>query len=121
MKLDDQKMTILTDYHQLTISLLNCLTQGNEEELAPLLETREECIHRINQLDKAAGTILMNPNIKQQLEEIMKLEEQIKKQMEQSVQRLANRVRMAKNEQYLSKHYDESIPVSKGLFYDKSK
>jgi hypothetical protein len=121
MKLDDQKLAELTDYHQLTISLLNCFIQGNEEELTPLLETREESINRINQLDKAAGTILMNPNIKQRLEEIMELEEQIKKQLDQSIQRLANRVRMAKNEQYLSKHYDESIPVSKGLFYDKSK
>jgi YesN/AraC family two-component response regulator len=51
----------------------------------------------------------------------MEMEKDIRKHMEASMRRLANQVRFAQNEQYLSKQYDDQSTVSKGIFYDKSK
>jgi hypothetical protein len=117
----EQKEVYLNKYYDLTIQLLDSFVQGKEENINSLLESREECIAAINKLDKVAGKILSNLHIQQRLAELMEMEKDIRKHMEASMRRLANQVRFAQNEQYLTKQYDDQSMVSKGIFYDKSK
>jgi hypothetical protein len=117
----EQKEVHLNKYYDLTIQLLDSFVQGNEENINSLLESREECIAAINKLDEEARKILSNPHIQQRLAELMEMEKDIRKHMEASMRRLANQVRFAQNEQYLTKQYDDQSTVSKGIFYDKSK
>jgi hypothetical protein len=117
----EQKEVYLNKYYDLTTQLLDSFVQGKEENINSLLESREECITAINKLDEVAGRILSNPHIQQRLAELMEMEKDIRKHMDASMRRLANQVRFAQNEQYLSKQYDDQSTVSKGIFYDKSK
>jgi hypothetical protein len=117
----EQKEAQLETYYELTKKLLDSFVQGKEDEITSLLDSREECIAAINKLDKAAGEILSNKKIQECLSKLMEIEKDIQKHMKLSLQRLANQVKFAQNEQYLSKQYEEQIPVSKGIFYDKSK
>lgn len=117
----EDKEIHLNTYYELTMKLLNSFVQGKEDDIPGLLDSREECITAINQLDEAAGEILMNKHIKQRLSELMEIEQDIRKHMEQSMRRLANQVRFVQNEQYLTKQYEDPLSVSKGIFYDKSK
>jgi hypothetical protein len=117
----EQKEAKLETYYVLTQKLLDSFVQGTEDDIAVLLDSREACISDINQLDEAAGEILMNANIQNRLSQLMELEKEIRKHMEIAMKRLSNQVRFAQNEQYLSKQYEEQMPVSKGIFYDKSK
>jgi hypothetical protein len=117
----EQKEVYLNKYYDLTTQLLDSFVQGKEENINSLLESREEYVTAINKLDEVAGRILSNPHIQQCLAELMEMEKDIRKHMEASMRRLANQVRFAQNEQYLSKQYDDQSTVSKGIFYDKSK
>jgi hypothetical protein len=117
----EQKEAQLEIYYELTQRLLDSLVHGKEDEIAGLLDSREEYITSINKLDEAAGEILTNANIQNRLSHLVELEKGIRKHMEIAMKRLANQVRFAQNEQYLSKQYEEHQPVSKGIFYDKSK
>lgn len=117
----EEKKVQLKQYHELSMRLLDTLLQGSVDDVPGLIEQREVCISAINKLDETAGTLLMNKQIQEQLTELMNLELEIKKHLQQSLQRLANRVRLAQNEQYITKRYDEQMPVSKGVFYDKKK
>jgi uncharacterized UPF0160 family protein len=117
----EQKEAQLETYYELTKKLLDSFLQGKEDEITSLLDSREECISEINKLDDEAGRILTNNRIQECLSQLMEIEKDIQKHMKLSLQRLANQVKFAQNEQYLSKQYEEQIPVSKGIFYDKSK
>jgi hypothetical protein len=117
----EQKEAQLETYYELTKQLLDSFVQGKEDEIASLLDSREECITRINKLDEASGKILSNKRIQERLSQLIEIEKDIQKHMKLSLQRLANQVKFTQNEQYLSKQYEEQVPVSKGIFYDKSK
>jgi hypothetical protein len=117
----EQKEVQLNKYYELTLKLLDSFVQGKEDDIAGLLDSREECIHAINLLDEAAGLILTNNQIQQRLSELKEIETDIRKHMELSMRRLGNQIRFAQNEQYLSKQYEDQLSVSKGIFYDKSK
>lgn len=117
----EQKEAQLDIYYELTQKLLDSFVHGKEDDVADLLDSREECIAVINKLDEAAGEILMNANIQNRLSQLVELEKGIRKHMDMAMKRLSNQVRFAQNEQYLSKQYEEQSTVSKGIFYDKSK
>jgi hypothetical protein len=117
----DKKESLFNTYYELTKNLLNSFIQGNETDIVQLLDSREECIAAINQLDEAAGKVLMNERLQKLVTELVEMEKDIRKYMDLSMKRLANQVRFAQNEQYLSKQYEDPISVSKGIFYDKSK
>jgi hypothetical protein len=117
----NQKEMLFTTYYELTEKLLNSFVQGTEENVVDLLDAREECIAAINTLDKDAGQTLTNDRLQQLITELIDIEKDIRKYMDSSMKRLANQVRFAQNEQYLSKQYEDPISVSKGIFYDKSK
>lgn len=116
-----QKEDQLNKYYELTTKLLNSFAEGKEDDINSLLQSRDEVIAVINKLDEAAGVILSNKQIQQRLTELMEIEQDIRKHMEQSMKRLSNQVRFAQNEQYLTKQYEDQPSVSKGIFYDKSK
>jgi hypothetical protein len=116
-----QKEAHLKLYYELTKQLLNLFSQGKEDDIQSLLESREDCIASINKLDEEAGRILTNKQIQQLLYELMEIEKDILKHMEQTMRKLDHQVRFAQNEQYLTKQYEDQLSVSKGIFYDKSK
>lgn len=117
----EQKEAKLEIYQEITQKLLDSLVLGKEDDIASLLDSREECIAAINKLDETAGGILMNAKIQNYLSQLLELEKGIRKHMDIAMKRLANQMRFAQNEQYLTKQYEEQLPVSKGIFYDKSK
>lgn len=117
----EQKEALINSYYELTMKLLTSFVQGKEDDIAGLLDSREECITAINQLDEAAGKILTNEQIRKCILELIEVEQDIRKHMELSMKRLANQVRFAQNEQYLTKQYEDPLTISKGIFYDKSK
>jgi hypothetical protein len=116
-----QKEAHLKHYYELTLQLLQSFAQGKEDDIHSLLESREECIAAITKLDEAAGKILTNKQIQKFLSELIEIEKDIRKYMEYSMRKLANQVRFAQNEQYLTKQYEDQSSVSKGIFYDRSK
>lgn len=117
----EEKETQLKQYFKLSRAILDALHQGEEEKVPVLIEQREGCISTINKLDEEAGMILMNETIKVQLTELTTLEKEIQYQLQQTMKQLSNRVRYAKNEQYLRSQYEDRVAVSKGVFYDSKK
>jgi DNA topoisomerase VI subunit B len=63
----------------------------------------------------------MNQQIQLQLSELESIEQEIREHLQQFMRKLANRVRFEQNEQYLTKQYEETLQISKGVFYDRTK
>lgn len=116
-----EKETLLQQYLELTAKMLEAMVRGQEDDLLPLLEQRQQSISTIDKLDIEAGKILTNQRIQGLLSEVMSIEKIIGPKLQQSLKKLSNQVRFAKNEQYLTKQYEDLIPVSKGVFYDQKK
>jgi hypothetical protein len=117
----EQKESLINMYYELTLNLLNSFVQGKQDDIAGLLDSREKCISSINKLDVQAGQIMINEKIQTRISELIEIEKDIHKHMELSLKRLASQVQLVQNEQYLSKQYEDPLPVSKGIFYDRSK
>ncbi|MFF2448101.1 hypothetical protein ACFVSW_13465 [Neobacillus sp. NPDC058068] len=117
----NEKAGLLKEYYQQTLAMKKALDTGKDEEVFALLEERQNCIAAIDKLDHQAGTILMNEQIKQQLQQQMHLERDVQQKLEQALKKLSMRMRTQQNETFLTKQYEEMIPVSKGIFYDSKK
>jgi hypothetical protein len=117
MKPIEEKEKQLKQYFEISSAMLDALHQGLEEQVPALLEKRETCISKIDELDRSAGGLLLNERIEEQLKKLAALEEEILLKMQQSLKKLSNRIRFAKNE----RQYEEVSTVSKGVFYDRKK
>jgi len=100
---------------------MGALVKNKLDDFFSLLEQREAYIARINKLDEAAGTILMNDEMERQLQDILAFEKKIQLILQQLSKKLGQQVRFAQNETFLTKQYEESISVSRGIFYDEKK
>jgi hypothetical protein len=117
----NEKEQHLNQYYQFTIALLDALVHGRVDDVNNLLEHRENCILAIGKIDEAAGTILMNDRIRQLLQEQLSLEQEVRKEFQLTLTKLSGRIRIIENKRFLTKLYEDSIPVSKGVFYDIKK
>lgn len=116
-----EKEQLLKQYRGLTTEIFDALSQGREEQVPSLIDQRDAVITSIDELDCSAGIILMNDQIRDQLTELAGIEKESLKLLQNYMKRLKNQIRSIQNEQYLTKQYEDSIPVSKGVFYDKKK
>jgi len=116
-----EKEQLLKQYRGLTTEIFDALSQGREEEVPSLIDQRDALISSVDELDRSAGIILMNDQIREQLKELEAIETETFKLLQMYMKRLKNRIRSIQNEQYLTKQYEDFIPVSKGVFYDKQK
>lgn len=117
----EEKLALLKGFYEQTINMKKAVEAGRDEEVFAMLEERQECIAAIDQLDQQAGKILMNEEVRQQLQHQMLLEAEMKHKFEQALKKLSQRMRSQQNESFLTKQYEEIIPVSKGIFYDSKK
>jgi hypothetical protein len=117
----EEKEDLLKQYFQLSKTMYDALVQGNDDDFISLLEKRETIITSIDQLEKTAGSQLMNGQIEQLLKVQLKVEQEIQKELQNSLGKMAKQVRFAQNETFLTKQYEGNIPVSKGVFYDQKK
>ncbi|MBM4764132.1 hypothetical protein [Bacillus sp. B15-48] len=111
----------LKEYVLLTKAMLTALKKGAADDFYELLDKREDCIASMKELDEKAGSILMNENMKLQLQEMVPIEKQIEKLLQQMLLKLSQQTRHAQNETFLTKQYEDSVSVSRGIFYDKKK
>lgn len=116
-----QKEQMLKKYRQLTSEIFDALSQGREEQVPSLIDQRDAVISSIDELDGSAGIILMNDQIREQLTKLTVIETETLKLLQNYMKRLKNQIRSIQNEQYLTKQYEDFIPVSKGVFYDQKK
>jgi uncharacterized protein YdcH (DUF465 family) len=117
----EEKEDLLKQYFQLSKAMHDALVHGKDDDFISLLEKRETIITSINQLEKKAGSRLMNDQINQLLKVQLKLEEEIQNELQNSLEKMAKQVRFAQNETFLTKQYEGNTPVSKGVFYDQKK
>jgi hypothetical protein len=117
----EEKEDLLKQYYQLSKTMHEAIVLGKNDEFISLLAEREERIIAIDQLEKTAGTQLMNDRIQHLLRNQLQLEKEIQKQLHFSLSKLGNQVRFAQNETFLTKQYEGNTPVSKGVFYDQKK
>jgi hypothetical protein len=117
----EEKEDLLKQYYQLSRTMHERIVQGKDADIIHLLEKREAIITLIDKLEKTAGIQLMNDRIEALLQAQLKLEQVIQKELQQYFGKLAKQVRFAQNETFLTKQYEDHIPVSKGVFYDQKK
>jgi hypothetical protein len=115
----EEKEKQLYQYYQLTKAILHAFAQRKEDEVPELLQQREACIAIMNEVDKTAGELLMNDQMKALLRELLPMEERIQAALRQVMQELKNRVREVRNETFLSKQYENRGIIPTGVFYDK--
>lgn len=117
----EEKEDLLKQYYQLSKTMHQKIVQGKDDDFISLLEKRETIITSISQLEENAGSQLMNDQIDQLLKEQLIVEQEIQKELQNSLGKMAKQVRFAQNETFLTKQYEGNIPVSKGVFYDQKK
>lgn len=115
----DEKEKRIEMYHQLTVTILEALKNGREDEIPLLLEKRENAIRNMNEIDKKAKHIVMNARIRETLTTILPLEQQIQNLLLQAMEKYKRKMVSARNETFLSKHYEHSVILPYGAFYDK--
>jgi replicative superfamily II helicase len=116
-----EKEVLLTQYILITKTMLPSVTKGAVDDFLELLEEREACISKMSKLDEEAGKVLMNEKMRAQLEDILPIEKRIQALLQQMLSKLGQQVRSAKNETFLTKQYEDTMQVSRGIFYDKKK
>jgi hypothetical protein len=116
-----EKEGLLNQYLEDTKAMLKAVTQGKEQDFFQLLENRQDAIAAINKLDEAAGSCLKNEQIDSLLQAAATLEQAISKGLQPLLAKMSRQIRSVQNEKFLSKQYEEAIPVSKGVFYDEKK
>ena len=119
VSLYEEKEALLERYCQLTIKLVNEMKNG-VGLIQALLDERQACIGKVNQLDQGAGQILLNSAIEKQLLRIHPLEAELKRMLERVQQKVLANLHALKKEKTI-KQYGESTYGSTGLFYDKRK
>jgi predicted KAP-like P-loop ATPase len=117
----EEKEDLLKQYFQISKTMHDALVQGKDDDFFSLLEKRETIITAIDQLDRTAGSQLINDRIEQLLKLQLKVELEIQRELQNSLGKMAKQVRFAQNETFLTKQYEGNIPVSKGVFYDQKK
>ncbi len=117
----EEKEALLEQYYRLTKAMYEALVQGKTEDFFTLLEKREDYIKSFNKLDTAAGTRLKNEKVENLFQDLLKLEQAIQKELQKTLGKLSQQVRLVQNEKFLTKQYEETLAVSKGVFYDEKK
>jgi hypothetical protein len=117
----EEKEVLLGEYYQLSTTMYDVLVHGKAEEFFALLEKRDEYIASINKLDAASGMRLKNERVENLLNDLLKIEQSIQIELQKTLGKLSQQVRFAQNEKFLTKQYEETITVSKGVFYDEKK
>jgi hypothetical protein len=117
----EEKEVLLGEYYQLSTTMYDVLVHGKAEEFFALLEKRDEYIASINKLDAASGMRLKNERVENLLNDLLKIEQSIQIELQKTLGKLSQQVRFAQNEKFLTKQYEETIMVSKGVFYDEKK
>ncbi|WP_066067193.1 hypothetical protein [Neobacillus soli] len=116
----EEKEALLKKYHQLTKQLVNDRDELAAEDIQAILDERQACIGEVNQLDRNAGQIILNPAINEQLLQMIPLETSLQEKLKEARQKVIANIHALKKEKSI-KNYGESSPVSHGLFYDKRK
>ncbi|MGG3466024.1 hypothetical protein ABES02_00340 [Neobacillus pocheonensis] len=116
-----QKLALLKTYYQLTRQLLNEINDEAPEPIQALMNERQNCIEEINQLDRSAGQILINPALKELLQSIFPMEKALQDKLNAQKQKILANIYSLKKEKNIKQHYGEPAAVFTGLFYDKRK
>ncbi len=102
------------------MKLVNEMNTHDAGLIQALLDERQTCIEKVNQLDQNAGEILINSAITELLLRMVPLEENLKEKLQGEQQKVLANLHALKKEKKI-KQYGEQAGVSSGLFYDKRK
>ncbi|MFC4802150.1 hypothetical protein ACFPA1_22860 [Neobacillus sp. GCM10023253] len=117
--MEKQKEQFLKEYYQLTSNLL----ETDEVELIEqLLQERDQCIEKVNELDQRNGAILMSEAIKEELRRIHPLERKLQEKLTRAKQTILAVIGSLQKEKTIKQQYGEPVAASvSGIFYDKRK
>ncbi|WP_053365306.1 flagellar protein FlgN [Bacillus sp. FJAT-27245] len=115
----EEKLAQLKRFGAISDKLLDALQNGRNEEIDSLLEERETCISSIGLVEKEAGSPLIDYRIKALLSELAAKEKQLDDRFKEILQKMTKSIRDVRREQYVTRQYDDWLPVTEGYFYDK--
>jgi len=116
MNLLNKKEQLFVQYYETTESAIASL---DPEEVATLVEHRDELISQINEIDSQAGTCEINANIEQMIVNIQDLDQQLNKKLERLKVEAQDRIQSFKNAQKIKNQYEPTYALTDGAFYDK--
>lgn len=116
-----EKEANLQIYYHLTLKLVNELDEAAADLIQALLDERQSCIEKVNQLDQAAGKFIKNQAIQELLQRISPLEAILQEKLHEQKQKVLANIHSLKKEKNIKQHYGEPAFASSGLFYDKRK
>lgn len=115
----EEKEKQIEVYYQLTLQLLDALTNGREDVVNPLLNKREEAIKKMDAIDDIEKQIVMNDTIRKRITKLLPMEKKIQDMLLQVMKQHEKHMVSARNETFLFKHYDHPVIIPNGAFYDK--
>lgn len=117
-----RKEKLFQQYYNLSLEALNSL-DGEDAELVDVwLAKREEISTKIDSFDREQGVILLNDSIKNQIDRIIEIDNQLKNKMLQLKTEAADQLREIRAAKQLhNTYYDEDVETAEGIFYDKRK
>lgn len=116
----EQKEALLQTYCHLTMQLVNEMNTHETDQIQAILDKRQTCIEKVNQLDQNAGRILLNATIKAQLLQMVPLEVKVNEMLQEEQQKVISNLQAIKKEKKI-KQYGEVAYGSAGVYYDKRK
>ncbi|WP_379965626.1 hypothetical protein [Ectobacillus sp. sgz5001026] len=115
----EEKEKQIEVYYQITLQLLDALTNGREDVVNSLLNKREEAIKKMDAIDDTEKQIVMNDTIQEQITKLLRMEKQIQEMLFQAMKQHEKHIVSIRNESFLFKHYDQPVIIPNGAFYDK--
>ncbi|WP_059172706.1 flagellar protein FliT [Bacillus sp. FJAT-27445] len=115
----EEKFVQLKKFGSISEKLLESLKNGRNDEVPALLEERDACISAIDRLDQASGGPFIDIRIKELLMELAEKEKVLNGRFKETLSKMSRSIRDVRQEQYVTRQYDDWVNVTEGYFYDK--
>ncbi|RDU35900.1 hypothetical protein DRW41_14995 [Neobacillus piezotolerans] len=115
----EEKLAQLRRFGSISDKLLEALSNGSNENVASLLEERDACISFISGLDKEPGGPFTDGRVELLLKELSAKEKELNSRFKETLRKMSRNIRDVRQEQYVTKQYDDWMPANEGYFYDK--
>lgn len=115
----EEKLAQLRLFGSLSDKLHEVLLNGRNEEVGSLLVERDACISAISQLDKEPGGPFTDGRVELILAELAAKEKELNKRFKETLRKMSKSIADVRQEQYVTRQYDDWMPVTEGYFYDK--
>ena len=116
MKLFNRKEQLFQQYYETTES---AIASSDPEEVATLVEFRDQLISQINEIDLHTGKCEINENMKLLIKNIFLLDKELNQKLERLKSEAQAKIQSLKTAQKLKHQYEPTYAITDGAFYDK--